>query len=67
MAAHPQVQCFCFHLQTLDVGDIKLVDLLLQLLIPRLGLAPLVLLLMPLRHQSSEEGNQRPPLPLLAG
>jgi hypothetical protein len=67
MVAYPQVQCFCFLLQKLDVGDIKLVDLMLQLLNPRVGLAPLVLLVMSLEHQSSEEGNRRPPLPLLAG
>jgi hypothetical protein len=65
MAAHPQVQCLCFHLQTLGVGDIELVDLL-QSLNPRFGLAPLVLLVMSLGHQPSEEGNSRPPLPFPA-
>jgi hypothetical protein len=67
MVAYPQVQCFCFHLQKSDVGDIELVDLLLQSLNPRVGLAPLVLLVMSLGHQLSEEGNRRPPLPLLLG
>jgi hypothetical protein len=67
MAAHPQVQCFCFHLQTLDVGDLELVDLLLQSLNQSVGLAPLVVLVMSLGHQLSEEWNCRPPLLLLAG
>jgi hypothetical protein len=63
---YPQVQGFCFHLQTLDVGDAKLVNFLLKLLNPHVLFALLVLLVMLLGHQSWEEGNRRPPLPFLA-
>jgi hypothetical protein len=70
VTVYPQVQSFCFHLQTLDVGDVELVELvklLLESLNPRVRFAPLVLLVMSLGHQSSEEGNCRPSLPLLSG
>jgi hypothetical protein len=65
VAVHPQVQGFCFHLQTLDVIDVELVNLLLESLIPRVRFAPLVLLVMLLGHQPSDK--RKPPLPLLAG
>jgi hypothetical protein len=67
VTVYPQVQGFHFHLQTLDVGEVKLVNFLLKLLNPGVRFASLELLVMLLGHQLSEEGNRHPPLPLLAG
>jgi hypothetical protein len=54
-------------METIHVVDIELVHFLSQSAGPGVGLAPLLLLVMSLGHQATEEWNRRPPLPFFSG